>query len=159
MSPGGPVGGQAGGNYANWFLRVVAYIIDVLPAGILSAIGFLLAAPKTETTTVGGVSVTTTTGLGAVYWLFWGLGVIWIVYNKAYLEGTTTQSIGKKILGMHTIGQATGQPLGFGAAFGRLLLLWLDFAICYVGVLWPLWDRNKQCLISDKITNAVVSKD
>lgn len=159
MPTGAPLGSQAGGNYAGWFLRVVAYIIDVIPAAILSGIGYLLAGPQTETTTVSGVEVTTTTGLGLVYWLFWGLGVLWIVYNKGYLEGTTTQSIGKKVLGMHTVGQMTGQPIGFATAFGRLLLLWLDFAICYVGVLWPIWDQNKQCLISDKATKAVVYKD
>ena len=52
-----------------------------------------------------------------------------------------------------------GEELGFGTAFGRLLLLWLDFAICYIGVLWPIWDKDRQCLLSDKLTKAVVYKD
>jgi uncharacterized RDD family membrane protein YckC len=160
MPVGTPPGTQPGGSYANWFLRVVAYIVDVIPIAILNGIGWLLAAPKTETvTTEGGISITTTTGLGVWYWLFWLLGILWMVYNKGYLEGKTTQSIGKKALGMHTVDQLTGQPLGFGTAFGRLLLLWVDFAICYIGVLWPIWDKDNQCLLSDKITKAVVYKD
>ncbi len=151
---------QTRGNYANWFLRVIAYIIDVIPIAILNGIGWLLAAPTQETTTTaGGLTITTTSGLGVAFWLFWALGIVWFVYNKGYLEGTKTQSIGKKALGMHTVGQLTGQPLGFGTAFGRLLLLWVDFAICYIGVLWPIWDKDRQCLVSDKITKAVVYKD
>jgi len=133
--------GQQTGQYANWFMRVIAYIIDILPVAILNGIGFLLAGPSTQTTTLeSGASITTTTGLGALYWLFWAIGIVYFVWNKAYLEGTTTQSLGKRVLGMHTVGQMSGQALGFGTAFGRLLLLWLDFAICYIGVLWPIWD-------------------
>ena len=120
------MGGAPSRTYANWFLRVLAYIIDVIPLAILTGIGWLLGAPETQTVTTGnGFSVTTTSGLGIWYWLFWGLGLLWWVYNKGYLEGTTTQSIGKKALGMHTVGQRDGQPLGFGTAFGRLLLLYV----------------------------------
>lgn len=160
MPTGAPMGSQTGRNYANWFMRVVAYIIDVLPIALLNGIGFLLAGPETTTTTTeSGISITTTSGLGPMFWLFWALGIVWMVYNKGFLEGKTTQSIGKKALGMHTVGQLTGQPLGFGVAFGRLLLLWIDFAICYIGVLWPAWDKDRQCLVSDKLTKAVVYKD
>jgi uncharacterized RDD family membrane protein YckC len=152
--------GQQTRQYANWFMRVLAYIIDVLPIAILNGIGFLLASPETQTTTTeSGITVTTTSGLGAVFWLFWAIGIVYFVWNKAYLEGTTTQSLGKRALGMHTVGQMSGQALGFGTAFGRLLLLWLDFAICYIGVLWPIWDKDRQCLLSDKLTKAVVYKD
>ena len=150
----------ATGQYANWFMRVLAYLIDAIPLVILNGLGYLFAAPSTKTvTTEAGVAITTTTGLGAIFWLFWALGIVYWIYNKGYREGTTTQSIGKKALGMHTVGQLTGQPLGFGTAFGRLILLYVDFAICYIGVLWPLWDKDRQCLLSDKITKAVVYKD
>ena len=84
-----------------------------------------------------------------MYW-FW---------NKGYREGTTTQSLGKSALNMHTVQLSNGQPLGFGVAVGRLLLLYVDFFICYIGVLWPIWDKDRQCLISDKATKAVVYKD
>ncbi|MCU0279249.1 MAG: RDD family protein [Candidatus Nanopelagicales bacterium] len=148
------------GKYASWFSRVLAYIIDVIPLALLNGIGYLVAAPSTKTvTTEAGIQITTTTGLGVGFWLFWALGIIYWIYNKGYREGTTTQSIGKKVMGMHTVGEHTGQPIGFGTAFGRLILLYIDFAICYIGVLWPLWDKNNQCLLSDKITKAVVYKD
>lgn len=153
-------GTGVGGNYANWGYRVLAYIIDVIPLALLNLIGFFLGRPETTTTqTAGGIEITTTSGLGIWYWLFWGLGIVYWVWNKGYREGTTTQSLGKSALGMHTVGQQTGQPIGFGMAFGRLLLLYVDFFICYIGVLWPLWDSNRQCLLSDKATSAVVYKD
>lgn len=149
-----------GRTYAGWFHRVLAYIIDIIPLVILQSIGFVLGRPETTTTTTeGGISITTTSGLGLWYWVFMLLGIIYWFWNKGFREGKTTQSIGKSALNMHTVGQNTGQPLGAGLAIGRLLLLYVDFMICYVGVLWPLWDRNRQCLLSDKITNAVVYKD
>ena len=82
-----------------------------------------------------------------------------MIWNKAYREGTTGKSIGKQITGYTTLKEETGEPLGFGMGFVRLLLLWVDFAICYIGVLWPLWDAKRQCLLSDKVTGAVVYKD
>ncbi|MFN8128023.1 MAG: RDD family protein [Candidatus Nanopelagicales bacterium] len=157
---GGPTGALTGRTYANWGYRVLAYIIDVIPLAILNGIGFLLGKPETMTTTTdSGVTITTTSGLGIWYWLFWALGIIYLFWNKAYREGTTTQSLGKSALGMHTVGMQSGQAIGFGTAFGRLLLLYVDFFICYIGVLWPLWDRDRQCLLSDKLTKAVVYKD
>lgn len=42
--------------------------------------------------------------------------------------------------------------------FLRQILLMVDFAICYIGVLWPLWDQKKQCLLSDKVASAIVIK-
>lgn len=156
----GPSGALAGRTYASWIYRVLAYVIDVIPLAILNGIGLLLGRPETQTvTTDSGVSITTTSGLGLMYWLFWGIGILYWIWNKGYREGTTTQSLGKSAMGMHTVGMQSGQALGFGTAFGRLLLLYVDFFICYIGVLWPLWDKDRQCLLSDKLTKAVVYKD
>jgi hypothetical protein len=91
--------------------------------------------------------------------LVYSAGPRLLVWNKAYREGTTGKSIGKQITGYTTLKEDTGEPLGFGMGFVRLLLLWVDFAICYIGVLWPLWDAKRQCLLSDKVTGAVVYKD
>ena len=112
---GGPTGALTGRTYANWGYRVLAYIIDVIPLAILNGIGFLLGKPETMTTTTdSGVTITTTSGLGIWYWLFWALGIIYLFWNKAYREGTTTQSLGKSALGMHTVGMRSGQAIGFG---------------------------------------------
>lgn len=158
---GTPADSAVGGRtYAGWFHRVLAYIIDVIPLAILQGIGLVLGRPETSTvTTADSVSVVTTSGLGIWYWLFTLLGLVYWFWNKGFREGSTTQSLGKSALGMHTVGEQTGQPLGAGLAIGRLLLLYVDFMICYVGVLWPLWDSKRQCLLSDKITNAIVYKD
>ncbi len=169
-----PVPGMApnGKQYAEWIWRVLAYLIDYIPAAILGGIGYLLAIMLTTTSAVerqGEIygtpySYTTvetsTSAFGLLLALFFYLlGILFMVWNKGYREGTTGKSIGKQVTGYTTVNEATGEPLGFGMGFVRLLLLWVDFAICYVGVLWPLWDSKRQCLLSDKVTGAVVYKD
>jgi len=157
-----------GKQYAEWIWRVLAYLIDYIPAAILGGIGYIIAIVMTTSTevvqTVGGYTYVTqdasTSAIGLLIALFFYLlGILFMVWNKGYREGTTGKSIGKQVTGYTTVNEATGEPLGFGMGFVRLLLLWVDFAICYVGVLWPLWDSKRQCLLSDKVTGAVVYKD
>ena len=169
-----PVPGVApdGRQYAEWIWRVLAYIIDYIPAGVLAGIGYLFAILLTSTSSVvrqgelygTPYSYTTversTSAIGLILaFIFYLLALAYWIWNKAYREGTTGKSIGKQITGYTTLKEETGEPLGFGMGFVRLLLLWVDFAICYIGVLWPLWDAKRQCLLSDKVTGAVVYKD
>lgn len=151
---------------------MLAYLIDYIPAAILGGIGYLFVILLTSTSQVvrqgelygTPYSYTTvetsTSAIGILLGLlFYLLGILFMVWNKAYREGTTGKSIGKQVTGYTTVKEETGEPLGFGMGFVRLILLWVDFAICYIGVLWPLWDAKRQCLLSDKVTGAVVYKD
>jgi uncharacterized RDD family membrane protein YckC len=78
-------------------------------------------------------------------------------YNRWYLGGKTGQSWGKKALGLHLVGEQTGQPIGPGMAFVRDLAHIVDAIICYIGFLFPLWDAKKQTL-ADKIVKTLVIK-
>lgn len=80
------------------------------------------------------------------------VAAVWLIRR----EGITGQTPGKKMLGIRLVREATGQPLGFGAAFLRRLCHALD-GICCVGFLWPLWDDKRQTF-ADKVTGSVVVK-
>ena len=56
---------------------------------------------------------------------------------------------------MKLIGEQTGQPIGAGMSFVRQLAHIVDSLLCYLGYLWPLWDRKRQTF-SDKIMSTVV---
>ena len=122
--------------YANWGQRVGAFLIDVLPNIVLGIIGYVI-------------------GNTAISLLFDLVIIAWWVYNRGYLAGTTGQSWGKKVLNLRLIGEATGQPIGFGMALVRDICHIVDTIICYIGYLFPLWDAKRQTL-ADKIVKTVV---
>ncbi|MCP4227654.1 MAG: RDD family protein, partial [Actinomycetia bacterium] len=70
---------------------------------------------------------------------------------------TTGQSIGKQQQNIKLVADATGQPVGGGMAFVRLLVAGvISFVSCGIAglldYLWPLWDQDKKRL-TDKILN------
>jgi uncharacterized RDD family membrane protein YckC len=135
----GPVGygGYAApGNYASWLQRVGAYLIDVVPVGILYGI-----ALATRSTAILAVFVLIAIGITA--------------YNRWYQAGKTGQSWGKRALNITLLSETTGQPIGPGMAFVRDICHFVDGVICYIGYLFPLWDAKRQTL-ADKIVRTVV---
>jgi uncharacterized RDD family membrane protein YckC len=69
--------------------------------------------------------------------------------------GQTGQSPGMRTIGLKCIGQTTGQPIGSGLGVVRAIAHLVDSIICYIGWLFPLWDKSRQTL-SDKIMSTVV---
>ncbi|MDR7085890.1 putative RDD family membrane protein YckC [Aeromicrobium panaciterrae] len=129
--------------FASWLERFGALILDSLP-GV--AISFAAAAIFGEPFTVTVDSAdqlhfeSDSTAILASY----GLGFLWIIFNSIYLQGTTGQTIGKKVLGIAVYRAGTNQPTGYGLAIGRYFARFLDLLPCYLGVLWPLWDNEKR---------------
>ena len=78
----------------------------------------------------------------------------WAIYN-AYLNGSTGQSIGKKVAGLKVVSESTGQVIGGGLGIVRWICHFIDSLICLVGWLFPLWDAKRQT-IADKIMKTVV---
>ena len=122
------------GNLAQWPQRALGGLIDFVAPSIVSNV-------------VGRGSAS----LGALLSLV-ALG--WGIYN-AYLNGTTGQSIGKKVAGLKVISEQTGQVIGGGMGILRWLCHLVDSIICLVGWLFPLWDAKRQT-IADKIMKTVV---
>jgi uncharacterized RDD family membrane protein YckC len=152
--------------YASWGARVGAYLIDFLIVGlvpmILIAIGYIqlmsaavhaIQACQDDST---ACPATPHFALGTMLLLYGGsllafAGGLWL----AYREGKTGCTPGKKTLGIKLVRESTGQPVGFGMAFGRRILHFIDGLPCYLGYLWPLWDEKRQTF-ADKIVSTVV---
>ncbi|MEU7876734.1 RDD family protein [Microbispora bryophytorum] len=157
---GGQYGNQYGGypapEFAHWGLRVGATLIDGLivgvPTWILSIIGSALSAGSVdeETGQVGsGFGIGLLLSLVA---LVVGIGLaLWLKHK----EGTTGQTVGKKVVGIQTVKEQTGEYIGFGMAVVRGICHIVDGLPCYVGYLWPLWDAKRQTF-ADKIVGTVV---
>jgi len=124
--------------YANWGLRVAAYLIDIAPIVIIDVIFFRISF---------------------VVGLLLSLAALgWTIYNRWYQAGTTGQSLGKKVLHLRLVSDQSGEPIGALMAFVRDICHFVDAVICYVGFLFPLWDAKRQT-IADKIVGTVVIPD
>jgi uncharacterized RDD family membrane protein YckC len=93
--------------------------------------------------------------LGAIMALITYLAAVGFSFYNMYLNGSTGQSIGKRLTGLKVVGEQTGQPIGGGMGIGRGFLHIVDAIPCYIGFLWPLWDEKKQTF-SDKIVSTLV---
>jgi uncharacterized RDD family membrane protein YckC len=156
-APGWPgVGGRA---LASWPYRVGASLIDGVVSSIVPALCYGIAAGTSETTVDAfGTPTSTPTALGTVLIL---VGIvaqfaIWF-WNRVWRQGRTGQSVGKSLLNIRLVKEATGGPAGIGLTFGREFAHILD-AFFYIGYLWPLWDEKKQTF-ADKLCGTVVTRD
>ena len=143
-------------DYAHWGRRVGAYLIDFIPAyiaGIVFYVGYGIA--------IAGIASTGSTDLsaGAVPMIIGGVLYIaalgWQIYNRWIIAGRTGQSLGKRVLKISLISEATNGPIGPLNAFLRDLVHILD-GFAYVGFLWPLWDEKRQTFADKLMTTAVV---
>lgn len=137
--------GGAPGPLAEWPQRALGGLIDYVGPFIVAA--FLFAV----------------TGRWMIYMLLWLLALGWGAYN-GYLNGTTGQSIGKKMVGLKVVGEQTGQVIG--ASMG--LVRWaipavIGFIPCIgalfllVDLLFPLWDSKKQTLHDKAVKSLVIT--
>jgi uncharacterized RDD family membrane protein YckC len=149
--------------YTPWFTRVLAYLIDVLPAAALAGVGqgVMFATANNEcisnsTDSSYDVScVSHPSGLGlTVAFIFWLAAVAFSVWNLGYRQGTTGSSIGKSALKFKVVAEQTGLPIGFGKSILRQFAHIADAIICNIGYLFPLWDAKRQT-IADKIMSTI----
>ncbi len=138
---------------AEYGQRVVAVLINagiIIGLSIVVSILFVIASAISE-------------GLGVVVML---LGIVayigFLIWNEVIRMGQTGQSIGKAQKNIKLVSDQTGQPVGAGMAFVRILVAnLLSGLTCGVGglldILWPLWDQDKKRL-TDKILNMSVVK-
>jgi uncharacterized RDD family membrane protein YckC len=143
--------------------RVLAWLIDYVPYLIIVGIGYGIEAATQETVCVSDTSgydlgdfcATGNSTLGvAAFLLSVVIGLAYLVWNYGYRQGTTGSSIGKGIMKFKVVGEATGQPIGFGMSIVRQLAHIVDGIICYIGYLFPLWDAKRQT-IADKIMKTI----
>ena len=136
VSEGHPVQPAApAGQYTDWFSRVAAFVIDLVPF----ALAYLIAA------VAGSTRVYVFTLLGATVISAW----------NRWMLGGQGQSLGKRLVRIRLVSASTGLPVGEARACARDLCHLADLAVGYVGFFFPLWDDRRQTL-ADKIMRTVV---
>ncbi|MGD9986039.1 RDD family protein [Pseudonocardia sp.] len=136
--------------YAPWGVRVGSYLIDALVPAAVAVVGSLLMIPaiaRGDGSGLGPMMII----MVVVYLAVFGF----VLWNSCYRQGTTGQSIGKKVVGTKLVRVRDGQSIGFGMAFVRQLAHVLDSIPFYLGYLWPLWDERRQTF-ADKVCDTVV---
>ena len=132
-----PATAQVPGPLADFGTRAISFLIDcVAPVIVVNVLLAFGVATGSLVLTVAGYL-----GLGA-----FGL------WNSCYLQGTSGQSVGRRVAGTKLVEIETGRPIGFGRALLRQCCHGLEFVI---GFLWPLWDGKRQTF-ADKIADTVV---
>jgi uncharacterized RDD family membrane protein YckC len=137
--------------------RILAHIIDgifvglgVLPGIILIFVGFAMAASTTDSR--GRISDDAAAGAVGIIFLAYALmfvGAIALWLYNCYLLGRDGATLGKRLMKVKVL-DAQGLPLGFGKAFLREIVKQALGSVCFILLLWPLWDEQKQGL-QDKI--------
>jgi uncharacterized RDD family membrane protein YckC len=130
--------------YAGWGSRVGAYLLDsliiVVPLVVLIVVG--VAVDLWALVLIGYIGT-----LVAPFFYF------------TYFHGASGQTPGKRALGIRVASDETGEPIGYGRAFGRyaitVVFAWVLFLPLVLDYLWPLWDTKKQAL-HDKVVGSIV---
>jgi uncharacterized RDD family membrane protein YckC len=146
----GPVGYVSTANYAGWWRRVGASIIDGIIAWvfILPGAAVLFAGPTEVNFREDGFEgagfyeePTATTISIAVLLYVVGFIAYLVIYCRMLGKGATW---GRKAAGYRVLDERTMQPIGTGRAVGRYFATILSAMPCYLGFLWPLWDSENR---------------
>jgi uncharacterized RDD family membrane protein YckC len=128
-------GPAPGLEFGGFWLRVLAYLIDV---SLLGIVGLALSS-----------------ALGTVGQAIGGL--IFIAYFTG-LWGLTGQTIGMMLLGLHVVRDVDGGKISWGNAVLRFIGLLVAFACIWIGVIWVAFDSRKQGW-QDRIGGTVVVRN
>jgi uncharacterized RDD family membrane protein YckC len=139
--------------YASWGRRLLAFVVDYVAFAVLITVPLVIASDSSEDLQ------------GWLYFLFWPAVVILMgAYFTVFHGGKRGQTPGKRLLGIAVRDASSHESIGYGRAFGRLLVfvLLLSFPVPVVsGILdglWPLWDKKNQSL-HDKVARSVVVRE
>ncbi|MBV9720874.1 MAG: RDD family protein [Mycobacterium sp.] len=149
--------------YTPWSTRVVACLVDSLPLTIILGVGWLVlqnsyeSACIIETMPTNAVEVCdsgySTLGL-TVLGLAGLAGLLYLVWDYGYRQGTIGSSIGKTVCKVKVVSEDTGKPIGLGSSILRQIVHLVDVVVFGAGYLFPLWDAKRQTL-ADKIMSTV----
>lgn len=152
-------GPAAGWEYAGFWIRAAAWIIDGFILGFITMALWAVVLAIAAAIGIGAVAtsgIDTTNGLteeqGVVLGVgiaaaFIFLGVMTLLVTVFYFvlfwvkRGAT---FGQSILGLRVVRQADGGPIGWGAAIIRYIVLYIGFAVFYLGVIWVAFDDRKR---------------
>lgn len=138
---------MAGGQYAGFWIRFVAYVIDVIILAIPLGIMNVMFGPHRGDSSSGhpGFIVVITLALEIAY--FAGL---W--------SSTLQATLGQKICGLRVVRAPDGGQLSFLRGVGRFFGMWLSSIILFIGFIMIAFTERKQGL-HDMIASTYVLKD
>ena len=133
--------------------RFVAHLIDgllgmvgALPGVALMIIAGVLGAASTDSRgRVSDEAAGAFVGFIILGYILIFVGVFAVYLYNIYLLGRDGASLGKRFMKIKVL-DPQGQPLGFGKAFLRELVKIVLGNACFILLLWPLWDQEKQGL-------------
>ena len=105
----------------------------------MKSLGFFLYA---------GFSAIQTNGGCRICWCLW-------IRNFAGENNAALNRLGKHALSIRVVDLDSATPIGYGRASIRYVTSIVSAIVIYIGYLWMLWDREKQCW-HDKTANSVV---
>ena len=128
--------------------RLLAMIVDV-------AVGFVLIITVSIISAIIGAASDVLGGLVSLIGVvgYWALLFISAVMG----EGRLGQSYGRHLLGLKVVSIRDGGPIGSPAALGRGIVRGIGCYVFLLGVLWILWDPQRQGW-HDKAVGSVVVK-
>ncbi len=129
-----PPTGGASGPRAGFWRRFVGALIDGILLGIVSRLLDSAAGQG------GG------TGLGLL---------VSLAYFTVLIGSDRGQTLGQMAMGIRVIDFNGGGSIGYGRALIRWLVSIVSALALFIGYLWMLWDKEKQCW-HDKAANDVV---
>jgi Mce-associated membrane protein len=141
------------GPYASWLRRVGAFLLD---NSILAALMFVVVGPGVAPSALPGLDNNGSTGTAfeGVTWSesAWMTGA---VLAMALLQAYTGATPGKRAAGIVVVNRDSGRPVGFLTTVLRWLAHVLD-ALCFVGYLRPLWDKQHRTFADSLLSTVVV---
>lgn len=128
---------------ADWWKRVVAFVIDIVIVYAASAV-------------IAGVAGSDAADIAAA-----ALALVVQLSYFSFLNGSAKgQTVGKMALRISVRDMDTGGPIGPGRAFSRMvaqIVLALLFIVPWIiDVLWPLWDGQRQAWHDKAVRSLVV---
>ena len=163
MIEAGPAPGVA---YAGFGVRSVAYLIDWVLLGFVSAI-IWFGAVAMGIASVGARFSSTATGatmtpdqvaaaLTVAMYVYAGLGLAWLITALYFIfMWRSGGTIGMRMLGLRVAREEDGRPIGLGRATARYLGYLVDWLALGLGLLWVGVDDRKQGW-HDKIAGTLV---
>jgi uncharacterized RDD family membrane protein YckC len=125
--------GNASGPRAGFWRRLAASVVDGIILAVIAAV----------------VSIALK-GAGPYISLLVGLA-----YFTGFVGSARGQTPGMSALGIRVISFDGSGTIGYGRAFIRWIGGYLSAIVIFIGFLWMLWDREKQCW-HDKLASDVV---
>jgi len=137
-------------NYAGFWLRVAAYLIDGIVAWVVMFVASMIFGSSLAFTPL-------TEEVSAGFWAFIGLFYVAVILYFPLMESSKWQAtLGKRAVGI-IVTDLEGKRIEFGRALGRFFAKIISLIILYIGFIMAGFTERKQGL-HDIIAGTLVVK-